>query len=326
MRTLFLSILCLILSSCTFGYLTEIDNQDSSAPTAKDCGECHVDQYGEWQQTRHAQAFTSVEFKQQSAYYQDSDCLFCHVPGDVLNPEREPRQYNREEGITCVSCHLHDKAMQGPHESGGLISPHAVARNPMLDSKADSAQLCGTCHHETYEQWLDQQEITNNQYPTCLGCHGAPVKRSHTRGTNLFSRLLVSFEPQHEVQSHLLMLPGQRNPEAAPEVHLTQNQPEQIFFTLTNTLPHDLPTGSFGEKYIMVTARRIKDQTILATNTMSLLSVLPPGQSVRLSLSLPPGTPGHTLQIDLKRLHRSTNTATLIRSYPFPEDDHAQTP
>ncbi len=323
MRLLFLSILCLILSSCSFGYLTEIDNQDRTAPTAKDCGGCHVDQYVEWQQTRHAQAFTSEEFKQQSDQYNDQDCLFCHVPGDVLNPEREPRQYNREEGITCVSCHLHDKAMQGPHESEVLFTPHGVARNPLLDSKTDSAQVCGTCHHETYEQWLDQQEITNNAYPTCHDCHGAPAKRTHTRGTNLFSNLLVSFEPEHEVRSHLLMLPGQRNPEAAPALHLTQNLPDQVFFTLTNTLPHDLPAGSFGEKYIMVTARRIQAQTILATNTMSLLSVLAPGQSIRLGLSLPQGTPGHGLVIDLKRLHRSTNTTTLIRSYPFPEGDHA---
>ncbi|MDA3835314.1 MAG: multiheme c-type cytochrome [Spirochaetales bacterium] len=326
MRLLLFSILCVTLSSCGFGYLTEIDNQDKTAPRAEDCGACHVEQYAEWQQTRHARAFISLEFKQQSDHSKDEGCLFCHVPGDVHDPEREPRLYNREEGVTCVSCHLHDKAMQGPHVSGALISPHAIAQNNQMNSKIDSAELCGICHHETYEQWLDHQDITNTPAPTCHSCHGAPVKRTHTQGPSLFSDLLVAFEPEHEVRSHHLMLPGQNDATAAPKLELVESSPDQVTFTLINSLPHELPTGSFGEKHLMVIVNRLEGDTIVATNSMSIPEIIRLTQSVTMGISLPSGRQNQHLQINLLRRHRSTNEITLIRSYHFQEDTHAHTP
>ncbi len=203
------------------------------------------------------------------------------------------------------------------------MSPHAIAKNDILNSKIDSAKLCGTCHHETYDEWLDQQEIAQTPYPTCHGCHGAPVTRTHTKGTNLFSNLLVAFEPEHEVRSHHLILPGQIDPDAAPQIQLIANEEDEIIFRLTNTLPHNLPTGNFGEKYIMLTVNLLQDETIIATNSMSLSSVLIPGQSILLSLSLPQEE-HHTVQINLKRFHQSTGAITLIRSYHFPEGNHSQ--
>ncbi len=315
MQRLLVIIISILLSSCGFGHLTDINNQDTTAPTAKECGGCHVDQYAEWQQTSHANAFKSKQFKQQSDHYKDQDCLFCHVPGDVQDPKRASRNYNQDEGVTCVSCHLHNNSMQGPHESGALVSPHSIAQSNTLNSKIDSPKLCGTCHKETYEQWLKQQKTT--PLPTCHACHGAPVTRTHTKGTNLFSDILVTFESRHEVRSHHLMLPGQINPEVAPRVLLNSDHHNEINITITNTLPHDLPTGSFGEKQIMIQAHRLQGDHILETKTQPVPETLNPGQSITITLSLARGDISKHIQINLLRFHQSTTESTLIRTYHF---------
>ena len=299
MRISILFLCCLVLSSCGFSQLTEIKNQDTSAPTAKKCGECHGDQYAEWQETRHAAAYTSEVFKQQSDHYTDTDCLFCHAPGDMQNLEREPRNYNREEGITCVSCHLHNGSM------------------------LDSSKLCAVCHEETYDQWFLQQEGATVKFPSCNGCHGAPVTRTHTKGTNFFSNMLVAFEDEHEVRSHQLLLSDQINPESAPQVRLVTDQQNRITLTITNTLPHDLPTGSFGEKHIMLTVRRLQDDAVLATASSSLPATLASGESATISLPFIDSPQSNQLQIRLLRSRDSTETITLIHTYSFPEDDDA---
>ena len=123
MRFFVTLILCLIMTSCGFSHLTEVQNLDSHGLTAKECGSCHVEQYAEWKQT----------------------------------------------------VHVHGQAMHGPHESGALFSPHAIAQNSVVNSRVDSSQLCGVCHEETYEQWQSQR--VSKEYPTCRGCHGGPVER-----------------------------------------------------------------------------------------------------------------------------------------------------
>lgn len=121
-------ICCLLLTACGFDHLTAIHAQGVLAPTAEECGSCHVEQYTEWQKTAHARAFVSSEFKSRSDDDQEQDCLFCHIPGGVLDPARKVRWYNRSEGVTCVSCHLHKQSMHGPHDPTSL--EHFSARIP----------------------------------------------------------------------------------------------------------------------------------------------------------------------------------------------------
>lgn len=324
MRTFIPLIFCLILSSCGFGHLTETVNQDRSAPTAKECGECHVDQYSEWQKSRHAKAFISPEFARQSDHYTDTDCLFCHAPGDVQDPQQQTRHYNRNEGVTCISCHLHNQTMHGPHDSDGLFSPHAVLQNDRVNSRLESSKLCGICHIETFEQWQAQQERSDSAFPTCHECHGAPVTRSHTKGTNLFSSILVSFEDEHDVRSHNLMLPGHVKKEVLPRLHLVSDEGNTVTYTITNTLPHDLPTGSFGDKEIVVRLRRLRADTILATAEILLPTVLSPTQKITLTSSLPHGNQSKHVQFTLLRRHGSVSGATLLQTYEFNEDDDAK--
>ncbi len=319
MRFFVTLILCLVMTSCGFGHLTEVRNQDSHAPTAEECGSCHVEQFAEWQQTAHARAFVSPEFKLQSDQYQEEECLFCHSPGSVQNPEREARSYNREEGVTCISCHLYEQAMHGPHDSGALFSPHAITKNSKVNSKKDSSQLCGVCHEETYEQWRSLG--AREHYPTCHGCHGVSVERPHTRGTDFFSNILVSFEPVHRVYSHSLILPNQPEQGTGPEIQLDAMEADTIHFRLKNSLPHDLPTGTYGDKDIfIVLSWRQPDGTVVEKKKINISSVLAPGEEKSFAVIFPQKEYSRDLSIDLYRFHHSTQKATLIGSYPFAMD------
>ena len=310
-----LTLLGLVVSSCAFDHLTAIQSEDTSAPSAEECGSCHVDQYSEWSQTAHARAFTSAEFKDQSDNYQDEDCLFCHVPGEVLNPERKARKYNLDEGVTCVSCHLYDQTMHGPHSSGALFSPHAIVKNSKVDSKLDSSQICGVCHEDTFEQWERQRK--QQEYPTCHGCHGVAVKRPHTKGTNFFSKFLVSFEPEHSVRSHSIRLPDPSQSGIGPDVILDRIEGNTIHFILINSLPHDLPTGSFAEKDLFLQCKWQGDDNVAKQNKIVLNSVLAPGEKYLFTLPYPMEAAGRKLQLDLFRDDGNLQNIQLIHSYLF---------
>ncbi len=316
LRHIFLITLWLAMSSCGFKHLTEIQNRDTSAPTAKECGSCHVEQYQEWQKTAHARAFTSSAYKLQSDQYQDQDCLFCHTPGDIQNPDREARSYNQNEGVTCIACHLHNGAMNGPHESDALFTPHAIVQNDTLNSKTGSSKLCGTCHEETYEQWQIQR--LNKKFPTCHGCHGMPTTRSHTRGTGFLSNMLVAFETTHKVRSHYLVLPNRPGLGIGPDLQLAAIENDTIQFSLTNSLPHDLPTGSYGEKELFLVLSWLPtDETTAKKKIIVIPSVIAPGETKIFTAKLPKEGYNQQLFIELFRFHESTGEDTLIRSYPL---------
>ena len=316
MRVLSLIGICLLVSSCGFEYLTDIRNDDVNAPGAAECGSCHVEQYSEWLQTAHAKAFSNEEFKDQSDNYQDEDCLFCHVPGEVLSPKREARQYNRSEGVTCVACHLHKQAMHGPHPSGALFSPHSIEKNSKVDSQLESSRICGVCHEGTYAQW--EQQRKSNTYPTCHGCHGATVQRPHTKGTNFFSKLLVAFEPEHTVRSHYLMIPDQPGSAIGPELSIDKIENDTVYFTLLNGLPHDLPTGDFAEKELFLLANWwLADGVVTEKKKEKIPSILSPGEQTQITVILPDRGKSNELRVDLLRHDNSTEEINRIRSYSF---------
>lgn len=323
--TIILTSFLLFLTSCGFSRLTEIHDQDIEAPTAKECGSCHADQYAEWQKSSHARAYISREYRKQTDDYQEESCLFCHIPGDIQNPDQEVRRYNLEEGITCVSCHLHDGAMQGPHQSGALFTPHAIAQSPLHDAKRNSSKLCGICHQETYDQWQEQRQ--GDRFPPCLICHGAPVERRSSQGSGFFSDLLVSFEPVHQVRSHHMVLTSQSNKGVYPDLQVEWFDTNKISITLNNTLPHDLPAGSFGDKHIFAAISRtsLDCQGVCEADKIGHIDfadILPPGEKIEVTAVLPDMDHIDSLVIDLYRYHQSTNSADIIHSYIFSAHSH----
>ncbi len=311
----------LFLASCTFSHLTTVQSDDPTAPDAAECGSCHQDQYREWMESAHARAYTSAPYKIQTDDYQAEECLVCHIPGQVLGGIGEVRNSNRSEGINCISCHLYDNSMQGPHESGALFSPHSVSRNLQLDSReAASARFCGECHLESYRQWDEQYGGKGKDSPSCLQCHARPVSRRHTRGSNFFTDILVSFEPVHEVRSHALILSDPEAVESRLQLNLAEGSTDEMTFRLKNSLPHDLPTGEYGDKDLFVTVFwQRADGTVTFRETVMLPVVIPPGEEFEFSVSHG-GSSGITaVTVQLFRRDGQSGEERVIASFsPFP--------
>ena len=76
-------------------------------PVAEDCRRCHSEVVEEWSDSPHAVAWTSEHFAALTADNSADACVGDHGPAP-LGPKGEIalRGDHREEGVTCVSCHL----------------------------------------------------------------------------------------------------------------------------------------------------------------------------------------------------------------------------
>jgi hypothetical protein len=242
----------LLMASCApFGYLTRIHPQDHEGPQAIQCAACHQEQYREWQGAAHARAFVSKTFQEAAGSPVDDECLKCHSPLGVSERKTEVRLFHQEEGVTCVSCHYSQGKMVGPHAPSALFTPHPIKEDAALYR---SPGFCATCHEETYGQW---QKIAGRQeVRSCQGCHQEEVQRRATRGTNFLSELLVSFEKILPTRSHEITLEKMANFPGGVSISAkaltTAAGTPVLAVTIANHLPHHLPTGTFGEKQILL--------------------------------------------------------------------------
>lgn len=245
-------LLGLLLAGCaSFGDLTRTSNDAQVGPRASQCGACHVEQYREWQGTAHAKAFTSKTFQEAAGNPPEKDCLKCHSPLDIRAAQPESRAFHRQEGVTCISCHLSEGKMHGPHPSSALFTPHPIREDRAFYS---SPSLCASCHAETHGQWQKTAASPNTR--TCQECHQPVVHRRATQGTNFFSRILVSFEDELPTRSHEITLEKMTNfPGGVTITALALKKGASapaLEVTIRNNLFHDLPTGTYGEKEIQL--------------------------------------------------------------------------
>lgn len=145
------------------------------------CAVCHGQIHSLWQDTRHAKAFSSPIFQQNwEEIGSRFTCLECHTTG--WDPNINKYAF---EGVTCESCH-------GPFQSDHPEQPMPV--------QAD-AELCGTCHETTKNEWEASQhaqagivcESCHNPHAQapkadtvtalCTNCHSDPGS-SFTHGTH----------------------------------------------------------------------------------------------------------------------------------------------
>ncbi|HLF27632.1 MAG TPA: cytochrome c3 family protein [Anaerolineae bacterium] len=133
--------------------LPEAQNQD---PTAK-CQVCHADFHTTWEGGQHGQAATDPTFRKAwRSQGSPEQCLTCHTTGY----DAKTGKY-AAEGVTCAACH------------SPLTENHP--QEPMAADR--SAQLCGTCHTETFFEW--QVSKHREVDLSCVGCHdshGAALK------------------------------------------------------------------------------------------------------------------------------------------------------
>ncbi|MCX5864125.1 MAG: multiheme c-type cytochrome [Deltaproteobacteria bacterium] len=248
----------LCLSACSpFAHLTEVNNTlgEAHGPKATDCGQCHIEQFGEWQESAHAQAFVNPRFQAMLIDGADDSCLGCHVPDTVRTNGQipTPRNYHRQDGVSCAACHLSQGTMTGPEPESALFSPHPIAVQPEFFR---TSGLCGTCHTETFSDWQASRS-SKPATPTCQECHMPQIVRTATKGSNLFSKTLVAFEESRPTRQHTFGFGHLAGTPGLIEIKLLGWQPEKggpLQLSVRNLLPHKLPTGSFRTRRIWINA------------------------------------------------------------------------
>ncbi len=273
----------------SFDFLTDVG--DARQPAAEDCGECHVAIYDEFRASSHADAWVGPGFLDATADHAIKDCLGCHAPESIYT-DGPPvlRATRREEGVTCLSCHFDGGAMVGPEDSSALAEPH-----PVLVGRAiyRSSLLCGKCHEGTYREW---QEATDPDGETCQDCHMERVTRTSTQATSAISTVLVAFEDEFEGRRHTFHVPlGGTIDDAVSAVIDDVRRDEETTrcdLILTNDLPHLMPTGDFGFRWLKITTAALPPSgSTLSVHEESLFNELGqslvPGVARRLAITVP---------------------------------------
>ncbi len=235
------AVLAVLMASCaSFKHLTQVND---TFPPAKDCGKCHVAIYQEWAQSDHAQAYTNPHFREATDDYAFADCLSCHAPEPMLTAGRPTvRSAGREEGVTCVSCHLEQGVLSGPLEPTGKVHPHPIGVRPEV--YRDSG-ICGRCHEGTMEQW----SAVASEKKACQECHMGAVTRKVTQATGGISNLLVAMEREVPQRRHEFRIPTAS--ESLEFIALSVKRSDAgLDVTVENNCPHDLPTGDFGFRVV----------------------------------------------------------------------------
>jgi len=238
-----LSAICL-LSCKSFEHLTAPGDQFAHA---KDCGKCHVEIYHEWSQSDHAKAFVNPHFREATNNYAFEDCLGCHAPEPRATDQTPTaRSAGREDGVTCVSCHLKEGRLAGPITPTGAIKPHPIEVDEMFYR---TSTICGRCHEGTLREW---NSVAGDK-KTCQQCHMEPVTRHVTQATGGMSDIIVSFEEEGALRRHNFSIPADCVSENIIGVVAKRNG-SVLTVQVTNTLPHDLPTGDFGFRVLELQA------------------------------------------------------------------------
>lgn len=237
-------IVILITSCASFEHLTMIT--EDTFPQAIECGKCHVEIYKEWLQSDHAIAYKNPHFREATDDYSFEECLSCHAPlPTVSNTAPVTRSVNRDEGVTCVSCHLKEGKLSGPIEPRGSVSPHPVDVNPDFYRDSD---ICGRCHKREFNEWKSVNTVDKK---TCQQCHMPSVTRKVTQSTGGISEFIVALE--HEVQQKRHSFPTVPSQLDGDIISIDAiNNGSSVTLTIRNNLLHSLPTGDFGFRFVVM--------------------------------------------------------------------------
>jgi hypothetical protein len=245
------TLLAVCLLSCTsFEHLTASGDQFARA---KDCGKCHVAAYNEWYQSDHAKAYVNPHFRKATGDYAFENCIGCHAPkSEVTDETPTARAAGREDGVTCVSCHLKGGKLAGPVTPTGVIKPHPIEVD---EEFYRSSAICGGCHEGTLREW----NSVKADKKTCQQCHMQPVTREVTQATGGISNIIVVFEKKEMLRRHDFSLSGDYVPAKIVSVTAERND-TLLTVEITNNLPHNLPTGDFGFRVLKLQAIAVDER------------------------------------------------------------------
>jgi len=239
------------LASCaSFKHLTQVSN---TFPAAKDCGKCHIDIHQEWAASDHGHAYSNPHFLTATDNHVFGECLNCHAPEPMLTAHTPAvRSAGREEGVTCVACHLDQGRLSGPLEPTGRARPHPVGVRPEVYRDAG---ICGRCHQGTFEQWTD----AGAGRQTCQQCHMPEVTRKMTQSTGGFANFIVAMEHPAPQGRHTFAIPTSDSTDGMIDLEVRRvDAGAQIM--LRSRLPHELPTGDYGFRVLVLEATAVNGQ------------------------------------------------------------------
>ena len=182
----------------------------------------------------------------------------------------------RHMGISCVSCHMApDGAMLGPFASSPeneISDAHASRQDSAFVLKSEHQDaLCISCHRTNVGPVIGvakDYQVTDqaNKGLSCVGCHYAPVKRSHAKGTDAAGQPWAA--PVREGRSHALQTP--RDPYyLALAFGLTAKRTEVgAELVIKNQAAHRVPGLRNRSMTFRVTARDADGQAIGQTEHM----------------------------------------------------------
>lgn len=237
MKTFLLLLLSIVFYSCEsiekLAYNLFLEEDLLQRPKAKRCSDCHTKIYNQWKNSRHSVAWISEHFKKSTENYSKVKCLSCHAPYEI-EPLEKPklRDFHREDGINCVSCHFKDStnSMHGPYEV--FSPPHYSTK----DINYTKSEICAGCHRETYKEWKSAKVKQ-----TCQDCH-MPSKKD-----NLIQKFpFYLFHKKKDVHNHEIL--ALLTPKDALNIKLLSVDEDEIKLMIENTkIPHNLPTADQGK-------------------------------------------------------------------------------
>ncbi|MDX9766619.1 MAG: multiheme c-type cytochrome [Ectothiorhodospiraceae bacterium] len=186
---------------------------DEAALGAEACGQCHTQQYEDWQTARHSHTMRAGILWQFHVFDQvDSNrCMDCHAPlaeqkalaardnawpaAPVSDPPPHVPTDLHLQGLTCSACHVRGQRRFGPPSRKGLRGNEPDLPHGGFEPSAafEDSRFCSGCHQfpedgprlngklrqDTYNEWLNSDYGRRNV--TCQSCH-MPDRRHLWRG------------------------------------------------------------------------------------------------------------------------------------------------
>lgn len=214
------------------------------------CQECHTVIYDEWLNSPHAKAYSNQFFKELTNDYQVTACLKCHAPETAFTNEPQMRPVQIMEGVHCQTCHLRDGKLQGPTDQHLPFDIHPIQEKNDLYLRSD---LCGNCHQKTFEEYT-QSAATEK---TCQDCHMPEVRR-----TIIDNRPWVWTKKEFKFRRHTFEVKSADT--LKNDLHLTlalksQNPPTGQITIENASIPHNIPTGTYGYHALLLTINLLND-------------------------------------------------------------------
>jgi nitrate/TMAO reductase-like tetraheme cytochrome c subunit len=312
------AVVCLALFGCRIptpiaaGLFTQSEGR--VAPTAADCERCHQEIYREWRSSLHAHAWENPAFQTASAGGRASECVSCHAAAPVASATPVMlRALHRDEGVTCITCHLSTNpdaaplTMRGPVSRTSPIEVHPVIEG---DPFYLSSELCGTCHVGPYQEWLEAApagEQAGKQ--TCQGCHMPAVRRKveSVHDEHAYSAIPVAFGDELELRKHTFDVVDDPGGDLVLAVEEERSGADSALrVTVVNRLLHAIPTGDFGRRELRLRAAW-PGGAVEAHRVAALGQSIPAGGRWEVRLALPADVSLEQVEVRLERWHRGSD-------------------